>query len=140
VRRDAWVGWDFRHQYDRLHLIANNSRFLILPGYHVANLASRVLALSERRVATDWQERFGYPLLLLETFVDPQRFHGTIYRAANWRYVGDTRGYRRTCAATAPSRAPSSASLSVPCTPKPKPVCRVPSSTPSTVMESLKSC
>ncbi len=85
------IGWDFRHQYDRLHLVANNSRFLILPEYHVANLASRVLALSERRLASDWRERFGYPLLLLETFVDPRRFHGTIYRAANWRYVGDTR-------------------------------------------------
>jgi hypothetical protein len=94
--RDAWIGWDFRHQYDRLHLIANNSRFLILPEHHVANLASRVLALSERRLARDWPARFGYPLLLLETFVDPQRFHGTLYRAANWLYVGDTRGYRRT--------------------------------------------
>jgi hypothetical protein len=93
--RDAWIGWDFRHQYDRLHLIANNSRFLILPEHHVANLASRVLALSERRLASDWPARFGYPLLLLETFVDPQRFHGTIYRAANWQEVGETRGYRR---------------------------------------------
>lgn len=94
--RDAWIGWDFRHQYDRLHLIANNSRFLILPEHHVANLASRVLALSERRLAEDWPARFGYPLLLLETFVDPQRFHGTIYRAANWHELGETRGYRRT--------------------------------------------
>ncbi len=58
----------------------------------MANLASRVLALSERRMARDWPERFGYPLLLLETFVDPQRFHGTIYRAANWQEVGETRG------------------------------------------------
>ncbi len=94
--RDAWIGWDFRHQYDRLHLIANNSRFLILPAHHDPNLASRVLALCERRLAADWQERFGYPLLLLETFVDPRHFHGTIYRAANWCYVGDTRGFRRT--------------------------------------------
>jgi len=94
--RDAWIGWDFRHQYDRLPLVANNSRFLILPEHLVANLASRVLALSERRLASDRRERFGYPLLLLETFVDPQRFHGTIYRAANWCYVGDTRGFRRT--------------------------------------------
>jgi hypothetical protein len=60
--RDAWIGWDFRRQYDRLHLVANNSRFLILPEYHVANLASRVLALSERRLASDWRERFGYSL------------------------------------------------------------------------------
>jgi hypothetical protein len=94
--RDTWIGWDFRHQYDRLHLIANNSRFLILPDDHYPNLASRVLALCERRLVRDWQERFGYPLLLLETFVDPRHFHGTIYRAANWRYVGDTRGFRRT--------------------------------------------
>lgn len=65
--RDAWIGWDFCHQYDRLYLIANNSRFLILAQHHVANLASRVLALSERRLARDWPERFGYPLLLLET-------------------------------------------------------------------------
>jgi hypothetical protein len=90
--RDAWIGWDFRHPYDRLHLIANHSRFLILPDQHYPNLASRVLALSERRLVRDWPERFGYPVLLLESFVDPQRFHGTIYRAANWRYVGDTRG------------------------------------------------
>jgi hypothetical protein len=105
--RDVWIGWDFRHQYDRLHLVANNSRFLILPEHHVANLASRVLALSERRLASDWRERFGYPLLLLETFVDPRRFHGTIYRAANWCYVGDTRGFRRT--RTGYSAAPSAA-------------------------------
>jgi hypothetical protein len=96
VARDAWIGWDFRYQYDRLHLVANNSRFLILPEHHHRNLASRVLALCERRLVRDWPERFGYPLLLLETFVDPRHFHGTIYRAANWRYVGDTRGFRRT--------------------------------------------
>ena len=94
--RDAWIGWDFRHQYDRLHLIANNSRLLILPVHHYPNLASRVLAMCERRLAADWRARFGYPLLLLETFVDPRYFHGTLYHAANWRYVGDTRGFRRT--------------------------------------------
>ena len=94
--RDAWIGWDFRRQYDRLHLIANNSRFLILPAHHYPNLASRVLALCERRLAADWREHFGYSLLLLETFVDPRYFHGTLYRAANWLYVGDTRGFRRT--------------------------------------------
>ena len=94
--RDAWIGWDFRHQYDRLHLIANNSRFLILPDHHYPNLASHLLARCERHVVGDWRARFGYPLLLLETFVDPRHFHGTIYRAANWQYVGDTRGFRRT--------------------------------------------
>lgn len=93
--RDAWIGWDFRSQYDRLHLIANNTRFLILPEHHYRNLASRVLALCERRLRHDWPRRFGHPLLLLETFVDPTRFHGTLYRAANWHDVGATRGYRR---------------------------------------------
>ena len=94
--RDAWIGWSFRHQYDRLHLVANNSRFLILPGHHAPNLASRVLALCERRLVGDWRAHFGYPLLLLETFVDPRYFRGTLYRAANWLEVGATRGYRRT--------------------------------------------
>jgi hypothetical protein len=94
--RDAWIGWDFRHHYDRLHLIANNSRFPILPEHHLANLAPRVPASSERRLAKDRPERFSYPLLLLETVVDPQRFHGTIYRAANRHVVSDTRSFRRT--------------------------------------------
>ncbi len=94
--RDQWIGWHYRHQYDRLHLVANNSRFLILPGCHHKNLASRVLALCKQRIQQDWREQFGYPLLLLETFVDPSRYHGTIYRAANWQWVGTTKGYRRT--------------------------------------------
>ena len=94
--RDRWIGWDFRIQYDRLRLIANNSRFLILPDGRVPNLGSRVLALVARRIGRDWQTRFGHPLLLIETFVDPSRFHGGVYRAANWVEVGATQGYRRT--------------------------------------------
>ena len=94
--RDQWIGWDFRHQYDRLHLLANNSRFLILPDWHRPNLASRTLALSQRRLPEDWLKRFGHPLVLLETFVDPQRFAGTVYKAANWSYLGQTKGFRRT--------------------------------------------
>jgi len=94
--RDSWIGWDFRSQYDRLKLIANNSRFLILPGGRYPNVGSRVLGQLERRVAADWQRQFGHPLLLLETFVDPRRFHGGVYRAANWLELGETRGYRRT--------------------------------------------
>ena len=93
--RDRWIGWDFRHQYDRLHLIANNVCFLILPGHHYPNQASRILSLCERRLVRDWPRQFGHPLWLLETFVDPRHFQGTIYRAANWLYVGDTRGFRR---------------------------------------------
>ena len=94
--RDRWIGWDFRSQYGRLKLIANNSRFLILPEWHRANLGSRVLSLTERRVVGDWQSRFGHSLLLLETFVDPRRFHGGVYRAANWLELGLSQGYRRT--------------------------------------------
>jgi hypothetical protein len=93
--RDRWIGWDFRSQYGRLNLIANNSRFLILPGWNQPNIGSRVLSLTERRADADWQTRFGHPLLLLETFVDPQRFHGGVYRAANWMELGLTQGYRR---------------------------------------------
>lgn len=94
--RDRWIGWNYRYQYDRLHLLANNSRFLILPEHHYPNLASRVLSLCERRISQDWQTAFGYPLLLLETFVDPQYFRGTIYAASNWINVGMTRGFQRT--------------------------------------------
>ena len=94
--RDHWIGWGFRHQYDRLHLVANNSRFLILPQHHHMNLASKILSLCKRRIQDDWVNRFGYPLLLMETFVDPSRFIGTIYQAANWEMIGRTKGYRRT--------------------------------------------
>ena len=79
--RDRWIGWDFRHQYDHLSLIANNSRFLILPDWHRPNLGSKVLSVCQRRIGADWQTHFGHPLLLLETFVDPARFCGTVYRA-----------------------------------------------------------
>ena len=94
--RDQWIGWGFRHQYDRLKLLSNNSRFLILPDCHFPNLGSRILSLCEKRLTMDWQQTLGHPLVLLETFVDPQRFHGTVYRAANWIHVGQTQGFRRT--------------------------------------------
>jgi hypothetical protein len=93
--RDNWIGWNYRYQYDRLNLIANNSRFLILPGNHHKNMASKILSLCRKRIQKDWIERFGYPLLLLETFVDPTRFNGTIYKAANWVFTGYTKGYQR---------------------------------------------
>ena len=94
--RDRWIGWNFRQRYSRLKLIVNNSRFLILPAWHVFNLGSRVLSLCQRRLGSDWQATFGHGVVLLETFVDPQRFRGTVYRAANWVYVGNTKGFRRT--------------------------------------------
>ena len=94
--RDRWIGWDFRHQYGRLQLVVNHSRFLIVPGWHVPNLGSRILSLCQRRLGSDWEETFGHPVVLLETFVDPERFRGTVYRAANWVYIGTTKGFRRT--------------------------------------------
>lgn len=94
--RDRWIGWDFTTQYGRLKLIANNSRFLILPDWHQLNVGSRVLSLMQRRLVSDWQMRFGHPVLLLETFVDPSRFHGGVYRASNWTELGLTQGFRRT--------------------------------------------
>jgi hypothetical protein len=59
--RDRWIGWDLRHEYDRLHLVTNNSRFLIFPEYHVPNLASRILSLCKKRLPYDWQQSFGHP-------------------------------------------------------------------------------
>ena len=69
--RDRWIGWDFRSQYGRLKLIANNSRFLILPGWNRPNVGSRVLSGTERRAGSDWRERFGHGLLLLENPQSP---------------------------------------------------------------------
>jgi len=93
--RDQWIGWNHRNQYDRLHLITNNTRFLILPDWHYPNVASRILSLCQRRLASDWQHTFKHPLLMLETFVDPSRFEGTIYKAANWRFLGHSKGFKR---------------------------------------------
>ena len=79
--RDQWIGWRYRNQFDRLSLVTNNSRFLILPDWHIPNLASRTLSLCQKRLQADWQTHFGHPLLLLETFVDPRRFQGTLYKS-----------------------------------------------------------
>jgi len=76
--------------------VVNNSRFLILPDWHLPNLGSKILSLCQKRIPADWQSTFGHPLCLLETFVDPTRFHGTVYKASNWLHVGDTKGFRRT--------------------------------------------
>jgi hypothetical protein len=90
--RDAYIGWDRPTRRKNLHLIVNNARFLILPWVRSKNLASRILALAARKIADDWQERYHYRPVLLETFVEKERFQGTCYQAANWQSVGDTRG------------------------------------------------
>jgi hypothetical protein len=90
--RDRWIGWNDRQRLKNLPWVVNNSRFLIFPGVEVANLASHALAQLARRVGDDWQARWGYRPLLLETFVDPARFRGSCYRAAGWALLGRTRG------------------------------------------------
>ena len=94
--RDRWLGWHRSVQFRRLHLIANNTRFLVLPeASGMANLASRSLSRSLRRLSADWEAAHGHPLELAETFVDPARFRGTCYAASNWTRVGRTRGFAR---------------------------------------------
>jgi hypothetical protein len=94
--RDRWLHWLARQVTERRHLIAQNSRFLVLAQTGKwPNLASRVLKLTEGQLAQDWQQRFGHPVLLVETFVDPQRFRGTCYRAAGWQQLGPTQGFAR---------------------------------------------
>ncbi len=90
--RDRFIGWEASTRRRRLLFIANNVRFLILPWIRVPHLASKLLALSLRRVSKDWQTIYGHPLYLAETFVDTNRFQGTCYKAANWIYVGQTQG------------------------------------------------
>ncbi|MCP4272823.1 MAG: DUF4338 domain-containing protein [Gammaproteobacteria bacterium] len=93
--RDRWIGWSYRHQTGRLKLVANNSRFLLLPDNQVNNLGSRLLSLCLKRLSSDWIDKYGHPILLVETFVDPKRFYGGVYRASSWQQIGSTKGFRR---------------------------------------------
>jgi hypothetical protein len=94
--RDQWIGWAAAVRERRMHFLANNTRFLILPSAAGRkNLASKVLGLTLQRLSRDWQHRYGHPLWLVETFIDPARFTGTCYRAAGWIPLGLTRGYAR---------------------------------------------
>jgi hypothetical protein len=94
--RDRWIGWSEGQRAARLRLIAQNSRLLLLPErMQFPNLASRVLALCTRRLPEDWQGAFGHPVLLAESFVDPEQFRGTCYKAAGWHCLGLTGGFAR---------------------------------------------
>lgn len=90
--RDRFIGWSPQARQRNLHLIAYNTRFLILPWVRVRNLASHLLSRTAKRVAEDWQEVYGHPVRLLTTFIDTERFAGTCYRAAGWVYLGETTG------------------------------------------------
>lgn len=91
--RDRFIGWSAEDQFRRLRYLANNVRYLILPGPRIPHLASKTLALSTRRLSRDWETTWDHPIHLVETFVDPTRFAGTCYRAAGWTCVGTTRGF-----------------------------------------------
>lgn len=90
--RDRFIGWSPEGRRKNLHLIAYNSRFLILPWVRVPHLASHLLGRMARTLARDWQSLYGHPVVFLETFVDTERFRGTCYRAANWIHLGQTTG------------------------------------------------
>ena len=93
--RDVWIGWDNAAREKNLQRVVCNSRFLILPHVTVAHLASHVLSLVVKRLAADWKQRYGVEPVAVETFVEQGRFKGTCYKAANWTYVGETKGRGR---------------------------------------------
>jgi len=90
--RDRYIGWSREARRRNIRLIAYNTRFLILPWVRVPHLASHLLGAVAARVSTDWERMYGHPIYFLETFVDPERFRGTCYRAANWIWLGRTTG------------------------------------------------
>lgn len=90
--RDHFIGWTPEQREERLRLVTNNARFLILPWVRCHNLASCILGMASRRIADDWQRSYGCRPVLLETFVEQPRFRGTCYHAANWTLVGETKG------------------------------------------------
>ncbi len=94
--RDNWIGWAKEDRKKYLHLIVNNSRYLIFPWVHIPNLASHVLSLASKQIQSDYMRIYYYAPVLLETFVDPGHFLGTCYKAANWDYLGKTLGSGRT--------------------------------------------
>jgi hypothetical protein len=93
--RDQFIGWTPEQCRRRRALIANNARFLILPEVHYPNLASRVMKLLLGRLSADWQQRYGHPIVVAETFVDPEQFRGTTYKCSGWIELGRTRGWGR---------------------------------------------
>ena len=90
--RDRYIGWSQRLRKEHIHLLAYNSRFLILPWVRIKYLASHILGRMARILSADWQAVYSHPIYFLETFVDKERFAATCYKAANWIYLGDTTG------------------------------------------------
>jgi len=90
--RDRFIGWEPKARLTNIGLLAYNSRFLVLPWVTVPHLASHILGRMARMLSADWQRVYAHPIYYLETFIDPQRFRGTCYRAANWKVLGQTTG------------------------------------------------
>jgi hypothetical protein len=99
--RDRFIGWGAQARLNNIRLLAYNTRFLILPWVRVAHLASHILGRMARMLSADWQQLYAHPIYFVETFIDPQRFAGTCYRAANWTVMGQTTGRGK----AAPTRA-----------------------------------
>jgi hypothetical protein len=93
--RDRWIGWTERDRAQRLNWVVANTRFLIFPWVRVKNLASKALSLAAQRIRGDWEQRYGYGPVLLETFVEVARYPGTCYQGANWICLGVTQGRGR---------------------------------------------
>jgi hypothetical protein len=93
--RDEYIGWNPEQRARKLNLLTNNARYLILPWVRVPHLSSWILGRVMRRLSSDWQRKYGHPILLVETFVERDRFAGTSYKAANWIRLGSTTGRSR---------------------------------------------
>ena len=102
--RDRYIGWSAEARRRNIRFIGYNSRFLILPWVRIENLASHILARMAARISEDWQQMYGHPIYFLETFVDPERFRGTCYRAANWVLLGKTTGRGKQSNSYVPNR------------------------------------
>jgi hypothetical protein len=102
--RDLYIGWSAETRRRNIRFIAYNTRFLILPWVRIENLASHILGRMAARISEDWQQMYGHPIYFLETFVDPERFRGTCYRAANWVLLGKTTGRGKQSNSYVPNR------------------------------------
>ena len=102
--RDRFIGWGPKARLANIRLLAYNTRFLILPWVQVPHLASHLLGRMARMLSADWQRLYGHPIYFLETFIDPQRFRGTCYRAANWIHMGVTTGRGKDAPTYEPNR------------------------------------
>ena len=115
--RDRYIGWSAEARRRNIRFIAYNTRFLILPWVRVPHLASHVLGLMSRALSEDWQRMYGHPIYFAETFIDPGRFRGTCYRAANWILLGHTTGRGKDDQTNKPNR-PIKEVLGLPLTPR----------------------